>query len=160
MYKFSTKQQLPISIETAWDFFSDPSNLQIITPANMGFIITAGFSKGDKMVAGMQISYKIKPVLGIPLTWVSLISKVDAPFCFTDKQVEGPYSYWRHQHFFKEIPGGIEMEDVVSYDIPLGRIGRLANSMFVGRMLKSIFNYRYTILEKRFGRMKEGFVFA
>lgn len=160
MYTFGTRQQLPISIDQAWDFFSDPSNLQIITPASMGFIITGGYSKGEKVVAGMQISYKIKPLLRIPLNWVSQISKVDAPFCFTDIQVKGPYSYWRHQHFFKEIPGGIEMADVVSYDIPYGIIGRLANTLFVSRMLKGIFDYRYKVLEKRFGRMKEGSVSA
>lgn len=154
------RQQLPVPIQEAWDFFSSPANLQLITPAYMGFNITGGFNPGDKMTEGMRISYKVKPLLGIPLTWVSLISKVDAPYCFTDKQLQGPYSYWRHQHFFKEIPGGTEVEDLVNYEIPLGKLGQIANSLLVKRQLKEIFDYRQKVLEQMFGQMKEGFVLA
>lgn len=153
MHTFRTIQQLPITKEEAWDFFSTPSSLQTITPAYMGFVITGGYKPGDKMIKGMQISYKVKPVLSIPLTWVTLISEVEAPYFFADEQLKGPYAYWRHEHRFREIPGGIEMEDIVSYKVPFSFLGRIANTLFVRQQLKSIFDYRFEILEKHFGTM-------
>ena len=32
IYRLHTKQNLPISVEEAWDLLSDPNNLQKITP--------------------------------------------------------------------------------------------------------------------------------
>ncbi len=153
MHTFKTIQQLPISIEQAWEFFSTPSSLQTITPAYMGFVITGGYNTGEKMRKGMRISYKVKPMLSIPLTWVTLISDVEQPHFFADEQLKGPYAYWRHEHRFKEIEGGVEMEDIVTYQVPLGPIGKIANSLFVKRQLKSIFDYRYKVLENLFGAM-------
>ena len=98
--------------------------------------------------------------MGIPINWETLVSKVDAPFCFTCKQSEGPYNYWRHQHMFREIPGGTEIEDIINYEIPYGPIGQLANSLFVKKQLKGIFEHRHKVLENHFGVMKEEFVFA
>jgi len=72
IFEFEKTQQLPISIDKAWEFLSSPSNLAKITPPYMGFEITSGF-KGEKMYAGQVISYFVKPVAGIPLRWVTEI---------------------------------------------------------------------------------------
>ncbi|MEC8884312.1 MAG: cell division inhibitor, partial [Bacteroidota bacterium] len=39
IYTLHTKQNLPISLEKAWSFLSDPKNLKVITPDYMGFEI-------------------------------------------------------------------------------------------------------------------------
>jgi ligand-binding SRPBCC domain-containing protein len=151
MYTFERTQRLPISITEAWDFFSTPSSLQIITPDYMGFNITGGFEPGEKMVEEMLITYTVKPVLGIPIKWVTLISKVEEPHLFVDEQLQGPYSVWHHEHTFKEIEGGVEMHDRISYKIKFGIFGRIANALFVKRQLGEIFDYRFKVLEERFG---------
>lgn len=151
MYTFERTQRLPISLKAAWEFFSTPSSLQAITPAYMGFKIIEGYKQGDKMVEGMQIKYTVKPILSIPLTWVTLISKVQEPFLFIDEQLKGPYAVWHHEHHFSEIAGGIEMHDIVTYKVPFGVFGNMANSLLVKRQLKKIFDYRYKVLEETFG---------
>lgn len=143
---------MPISIEEAWEFFSSPKNLSTITPDYMDFQITNEFP--EKMIPGTIITYKVKPMLGIPITWVTEITHIKEPYYFVDEQRFGPYRMWHHQHFFKEVDGGVEMEDVVNYVLPFGFLGNLAHSVFVNNQLQGIFDYRYETLEKLFGKHK------
>ena len=151
LYQLRTKQELPISVEKAWKFFSDPKNLKDITPDEMNFNITSGADKS--IYAGQIIQYKVSPVLGINLKWVTEITHVKENEYFVDEQRFGPYSLWHHKHFFKKINGGILMEDIVDYKIPYGLIGQFAHVIFVKKKLEKIFNYRHTKLEKLFGKM-------
>ena len=144
-------QRLPVSIEEAWDFFSSPRNLSVITPDYMGFIITSDYND-QKMYEGMVITYIIKPILGIPLNWVTEITHVSEPTYFVDEQRFGPYSFWHHEHHFREIDGGVEMTDLLNYKLPFGPIGRIINTLFVRRRVKSIFDYRYQKLVSLFGK--------
>ena len=150
-HSIKTVQKIPISLEKAWDFFSNPANLQAITPDNMGFKVISKHH-GDTMYAGQIIEYKVKPVFNIPLYWMTEITQVKDNQYFIDEQRFGPYSLWHHQHHFKAIDGGVEMTDIVHYKNPLGVLGRLANTFFVKKKLDTIFNFRYQKVEEMFGR--------
>ncbi|PKQ70879.1 SRPBCC family protein [Raineya orbicola] len=149
LYQLYRRQILPISLEEAWEFFSSPFNLKKITPPDMGFEVKL-ISPEQKMYAGMIIAYKVRPLLGIPMNWVTEITHVREPYFFVDEQRFGPYSLWHHQHHFREVAEGVEMEDLVSYKVPLGILGRLANVLFVRKRLEYIFDYRYKVLEEIF----------
>ncbi|MBL7778502.1 MAG: SRPBCC family protein [Chitinophagales bacterium] len=145
-------QRLPISLNEAWDFFSSPDNLQKITPAKMNFRILSNTGSG-KMYPGQIITYKVSPVFGIPLFWMTEITHVKESEYFIDEQRFGPYALWHHEHRFKAINGGVEMTDIVSYKLPLGPLGSLAYHLFVKKEVEQIFNYRYKVLEERFGKL-------
>lgn len=117
----------------------------------MGFKIISRH-QGDKVYAGQIIEYKVKPLLGIPVYWMTEITQVKDQEYFIDEQRFGPYRLWHHQHHFREIPGGVEMTDIVHYKIPLGLIGRLANRLFVRKKLEKIFHYRFGKVEELFGK--------
>jgi ligand-binding SRPBCC domain-containing protein len=148
MYVFKKKIILKAEIDQVWDFFSSPDNLKKITPPHMGFQIVTGGE--GKMYPGQMISYKVKPVAGIPLTWVTEITHVESKKYFVDEQRFGPYSMWHHEHHFKIVDDGIEMTDIVSYVLPLGLLGRIAHSLFVARQLKGIFDYRSKVIDQFF----------
>jgi ligand-binding SRPBCC domain-containing protein len=150
-YSFQTIQRIPITLEQAWDFFSNPANLQRITPGEMGFEIVSTFH-GATMYPGQLIEYTVKPLLGIPLYWMTEITHVQDMQYFIDEQRFGPYTLWHHQHHFKAIEGGVEMTDIVHYRIPLGPLGDLANALFVRDKLKKIFDFRYEAVENLFGK--------
>ena len=150
-YSFQTIQRIPITLELAWDFFSNPANLQRITPGEMGFEIVSTFH-GATMYPGQLIEYTVKPLLGIPLYWMTEITHVQDMQYFIDEQRFGPYSLWHHQHHFKAIEGGVEMTDIVHYRIPLGPLGDFANTLFVRAKLKKIFDFRYEAVENLFGK--------
>ncbi len=155
LHRLSTSQKLPITIEKAWDFLSSPANLKLITPEHMGFIINSGFVKGEKMYAGMVINYTVKPILGLPISWVTEITHVEKPNYFVDEQRFGPYSFWHHKHFLKAIPGGVEMNDIIDYKAPFGPIGDLMNILLIKNQLKNIFDYRTKKLIELFGEWKD-----
>lgn len=151
-YHLNTKQFLPISLEEAWDFFSDPKNLAKITPPDMGFVIRSGAEM--PMFEGQIINYTVKPLLGIPTKWVTKITEVVPKKYFVDEQAKGPYKLWRHKHSFKEVEGGIEMMDELEYALPFGILGRIAHAVFIRSRLKQIFGYREKVLRVYFGELQ------
>ena len=148
-------QRLPIPLEEAWNFFSDPRNLAKITPAKMNFRITSDLDDG-KTYPGMIITYKVSPLFGIPMTWVTEITQVREREFFIDNQLHGPYKFWHHQHIFKEVPGGVEMTDILHYAAPLGFIGSFMERMFIKRKVEEIFSYREKVLTKYFPGISRG----
>ena len=152
VYSLKTVQQIPVSIGAAWDFFSNPANLQKITPDTMGFNIISKHH-GDTMYAGQIIEYTVKPLPGIPLYWMTEITQVADKKYFIDEQRFGPYSLWHHQHHFRAVEGGVEMTDIVHYKMPFWFFGDMANVLFVKKQLKTIFDFRFAKVEAMFGKM-------
>ncbi len=129
IYTKKSIQNLPISINQAWDFLSDPKNLKTITPDYMGFTIESGADR--PMFAGQIIQYIVTPIMGIKTKWVTEITHVVENKYFVDEQRFGPYALWHHKHFIKEIPGGVEMEDIIDYKVPMGILGQLVHPFLV-----------------------------
>lgn len=151
VHSFKTTQTIPINLEKAWDFFSSPANLQVITPASMGFRVISNYH-GTKMYPGQIIEYKVKPLLNISLYWMTEITHVKEGIFFIDEQRFGPYSLWHHQHHFKQTEGGVEMIDIVHYKIPGWWLGDIINELYVKNELKRVFDYRFRKIEELFGK--------
>jgi len=149
VYSLKTVQKIPVSLDKAWDFFSNPANLQTITPPKMGFKVISKHH-GDKMYAGQIIEYKVSPVLNIPLYWMTEITQVKDKEYFIDEQRFGPYDLWHHQHHFKEVNGLVEMTDIVHYKLPFWFLGDIAHELFVKKQLNDIFNYRTKKVDELF----------
>ena len=149
IYHLKRTQILPIEINTAWDFFSSPKNLSVITPSEMNFEILS-MSGEDKMYAGQIISYKVNVLPWVRMRWVTEITHVHEPEYFADDQRVGPYTLWHHQHHFKTTSEGVEMTDEIDYALPLGILGQLAHSLFVRREVNRIFDHRFKVLEMYF----------
>ncbi|OIV43936.1 SRPBCC family protein [Flavobacterium johnsoniae] len=153
VYKLQTVQHLNAGIEECWDFFSSPQNLQIITPDTMSFEIQDFDNK--RMYPGQVITYTLKPILGIKINWMTIITISQQNEYFVDEQRFGPYALWHHKHFFEPAPdGGTKMTDVVHYALPFGFLGRIMNHLVVKNKLKSIFDFRYKKIEELFNSKK------
>ena len=149
MYRLTLTQFLPVNKLEAWEFFSSPKNLALITPKRLNFRILS-ISGSEKMHQGQIIKYKITVLPHVRLYWETEITEVVEHLSFTDVQRKGPYAYWAHKHSFKEVDGGVEMADELEYSLPLGLLGRLANYLFVAREVRSIFEYRFSVLKNLF----------
>ncbi len=101
----------------------------------------------------MIISYKVSPILGIKLTWVTEITHVHEGVFFVDEQRMGPYNIWHHEHHLEPIEGGVKMTDLITYQPPMGIFGALANRLLIKQQLAEIFDYRREVLAKRFGEV-------
>ena len=140
-YELYRETVLPVTMLEAWDFFSNPNNLSKITPTEMDFkVVTKGLPK--HIHNGLIIEYVVRPLMGVPLKWISQIRSVNAPHSFVDEQLKGPYAYWYHEHTFEEKGGKVLMKDKVTYAISFGWLGRLANKLIVRSKLEEIFDFR------------------
>lgn len=139
---------IPADIDVCWDFFSNPNNLQKITPEYMRFQVLTEVP--NLMYPGLMIAYKVRPVLGIPLNWLTEITHVEHHRFFVDEQRIGPYKIWHHEHHFVPVDGGVEMTDIVTYHLPFGILGKLAHALFVRKQLEGIFTHRFKAVEELF----------
>lgn len=152
MFIIKKEQLLKTDINSAWDFFSNPLNLSAITPSWLNFKIVSDLP--EKMYQGMIVEYRVHPFLSIPIKWITEITHINEPFFFVDEQRFGPYKFWHHKHFFREMNGSVFMTDEVHYILPFGIPGMIFNSIIVKNKLEEIFGYRFNTLEKIFNGVR------
>ncbi|NIX14940.1 MAG: hypothetical protein GWN11_03415 [Candidatus Dadabacteria bacterium] len=152
IYTLKKVQVLPIDMDECWNFFSNPANLELITPPDLSLAVKSELP--EQMYPGMIIEYTVSPLLGIKQTWVTEITHVKKPFYFADEQRFGPYKFWHHQHHFKKTKDGhIEATDIVNYSLPFDPFSRLIHDLFIAKQLNYIFEYREGVLNKKFGNI-------
>lgn len=134
--------ELKRGLDEVFDFFSDPRNLERITPPWLRFQVLS--CSDDPIVEGTEIRYRLR-IHGIPLGWKSRISSWEAPHRFVDEQLSGPYRRWVHTHTFERRGDRTVVGDRVEYAV-LG--GALVNRLLVRRDVEEIFDYRTRQLEK------------
>jgi ligand-binding SRPBCC domain-containing protein len=135
---------LPRQPGDVFPFFADARNLQRITPPRLRFeVVTPG---EITMKTGTLIDYRLR-VRGLPIRWQSEITAWEPPFRFADEQRRGPYRLWVHEHRFMEKDGGTLCIDDVRYAVPGGSI---VNALFVGRDVRTIFEFRARALKAIF----------
>jgi len=149
IYKLERTQIIRATVAECWDFFSNPNNLRAITPESLDFQVLSEVP--EVMYGGLMIQYRVRPLLGLPMTWLTEISRVEAPHYFVDEQRVGPYKIWHHEHFFRDLGDGrIECRDLVHYVPPFGPLGALVHPMLIAPQLRKIFNHRHIAVERIF----------
>ncbi len=154
LHRLECHQFLPLTPAAAWEFFSRPDNLARITPPDLGFAVTSPLP--ERMYAGMIVSYRITPFGGLRIPWITEITQVREPEFFVDEQRSGPYRFWHHQHHFRAVADGVEMTDLVHYQLPFGVIGDLLAGGLVERRVAAIFAWRRKVLVELFGAEETG----
>jgi ligand-binding SRPBCC domain-containing protein len=150
IHTLQTTQILHTDLATAWEFFSNPQNLSRITPAHLNFKIISTLP--PRIHPGMMIEYRVHPLLGIPMTWLTEITHVADQHRFVDEQRVGPYRMWHHEHTFRALDSQrVEMTDKVTYIVPFGLLGDLVHPIIVRPQLDQIFRYREKVVTQIFG---------
>lgn len=147
-YHLERKQFIPAPIEQVWEYFATPRNLNAMTPPDMAFEFI--HSGDEPMYAGQVIEYRVAVLPGLRVRWLTQITHVEPPHRFVDEQRSGPYRLWIHEHRFVPRAGGVEMIDRVTYALPFGPLGRMAQALFVGPRLAKIFEFRRQKVQTEF----------
>lgn len=149
IYKLHRKQIVEGTLQECWDFFSNPKNLSTITPPWLEFKVLSELP--DEIYPGMMIKYRVRPLWGIPVKWLTEIAHVNPLKSFVDEQRVGPYRLWHHEHCFRQIKSNqVEIEDIVHYVLPLGVFGALTHPILVAPKLEEIFSYRAETISRIF----------
>ncbi len=149
IHQLYRSQQLNLSNQEAWRFFSSPHHLNDITPSFFNVVITSKVPAD--IYAGLMISYQMKAVFGLPMAWLSEISHCQMPKRFVYEQRIGPFKFWSHEVCLTETATGIILEDIVFYAMPFGWLGELFNSLLINNKLKQIFDTRHHYLQAQWG---------
>lgn len=152
LYSIARTQDLPIDRAACWAFFSNPLNLPEITPPWLKFDPSG--TQFSQAYPGLILQYRVTPLPGVRMRWVTEITAVEPGVRFVDEQRFGPYAFWHHQHFFEDIPGGTRVHDLVHYLLPFGPVGRFMHWLHVRRQLEEIFQYRFDTLARKFGSLE------
>jgi uncharacterized protein YbjT (DUF2867 family)/ligand-binding SRPBCC domain-containing protein len=138
-HRLSAHQFIDRPVEEVFTFFSRPANVRRITPESMGFELLGA---DRELRDGLEVSWRIRAVLGIRLTWTARIAAFQPPTGYVDIQVRGPYRRWEHTHAFEAVAGGTIVHDEIVYSLPFGPIGDLVNRLAVRGRLARIFRHR------------------
>jgi ligand-binding SRPBCC domain-containing protein len=131
-----------------FEFFARAENLERITPPWLSFrTLTPG---PIELGPGTLIEYRLR-LHGLPLRWTSRIELWEEQRRFVDRQVQGPYRFWRHLHEFFPVGSGTRVHDLVEYALPLGSLGDLLGLPVVHRDLVRIFDYRRSTVARLLG---------
>jgi len=151
IHRFERFQSVRADAGTCWKFFSSPANLARLTPPDLGFEVLSEVP--SEIYEGLIIAYRVRPLGGVPLTWVTEITRVRAPHYFCDEQRIGPYRLWHHEHFFTPTAQGqgLELRDLVHY--ALSPLVELAHPWLVRPRLEAIFDFRRQAVAARFGEL-------
>jgi ligand-binding SRPBCC domain-containing protein len=150
MHQFRKTQNISVTIREAWEFFSQPDNLENITPSYMNFKILSRSDAGE-MYPGIITTYKVSPLFNISVKWITEITQIKENKYFIYNQIKGPYKIWHHEHHFKEIENGTEVRDILFYEVRFGLIGQLLHKIFIKKRIEEIFNYRELKIKELFG---------
>ena len=142
------EQFVPKPPEEVFRFFSDPANLEALTPDFLHFHVLAAST--PKLQSGTTIDYRLS-LRGVPVRWRSIIEQWLPSRRFVDRQVKGPYRTWVHTHEFEPRAGGTLVRDHVRYALPFGPLGNVVAGGYVARDLERIFAYRRARLRELLG---------
>lgn len=139
--------QVPGSLESVFDFFNRPENLEKLTPRFLKFRVLTPAPLA--MHNGAVFDYGIR-LLGFPMRWTSIITHYEPPHSFVDIQLRGPYSFWHHKHSFVQREGGVEVIDEVHYDVGFAFVGNIVNALIIKHQLRLIFSHRQKVIQELF----------
>ncbi len=150
LHEFRQSQVVNIPLEQAWAFFSNPANLNELTPPDMRFQTLGGdFST---VHPGQLVWYRLQLAPFLYRTWVTEITLVSPLEYFVDEQRFGPYKLWHHRHSFRAVSASqTEISDHVVYALPFWPLGEIVHALYVKPMHEKVFRYRQQELAKRFG---------
>lgn len=140
---------VPATLEETFAFFADAANLERLTPPWVNFRIRS--SLPIAMREGTEIDYRIV-VHGLPIPWRSRIDVWEPGTRFVDRQVIGPYRWWRHEHRFERAATGTRVIDHVEFVPRL----RWLTQGFVRRDVERIFAFRQEALGRLFATPDPG----
>ena len=148
VHRFDQSQRLHLPLDAAWQFFSNPENLNEITPPELRFKILSGADR--PLEDGQIIVYKIRLAPLVWKTWITEIKAVDPGNSFVDEQRIGPYKFWHHHHKLQASGEDTIVHDQIHYQLGFGLAGNLVHALYVRKQLAQIFEYRRLVLDNRF----------
>ena len=174
-HRFRTTQWLPYPVESVFAFFANPANLPKLHPEWQQTRIDEielrpagrnGSGPAEATIAAgrgtrMTLSFRPTRLSPVRVSWVAVVEDFHWNERFCDRQVEGPFRYWRQCHRVQEWQSektgehGTLLIDTIEYELPFTMFGHLANRFAVRGMLENLFEHRHRRAEELLREINE-----
>ncbi len=139
---FIRRSRISATAEDVYAWHASPGALERLTPPWERVKVlenTGGIERGARVV--LQVGR-----WPLRSRWVAEHQDFQRGRYFSDVQVSGPFTYWKHVHSFEpDGPAACFLEDRVEYALPFGALGRWFGGWFVRRKLERLFEYRHAV---------------
>jgi ligand-binding SRPBCC domain-containing protein len=142
---------VPAPLDRAWAFHQDVhAALPALSPPEAQVRIESAEPLPPRV--GTVVTITARGPLGKRLRWVARYVEFVPPHPvafgeearFVDEQESGPFKSWRHAHEFEHVDEKTtRMLDRITYVVPFGPIGWIADALFVRRQIKAMFRHRH-----------------
>jgi ligand-binding SRPBCC domain-containing protein len=137
---------IPTTLESIWAFHAAPNAFSKLTPPPI-FIQVHRRDLKSLTEGEIEFTLWFGP---LPARWTARHTPGPIPTSFVDEAVSGPVAYWRHEHIFTPVPGGVELLDRLTIGHKNGGFWSVFTRLFFdGLPLRFLFFYRH--LRTRFG---------
>jgi ligand-binding SRPBCC domain-containing protein len=145
MHSYTRNIIIRSPIEEVFLFHTDVKNLIRITPPFIKVIV----EHADPAGQGQNVHLLVKQFGIIPMRMHMEFFLFDYPACLADRQITGPFKSMIQYRHFEDMGGGYtRMCDVFEYELPFGKLGKIAHSLFVKKMIEQMFVHRQNITKK------------
>ncbi|MEZ4238678.1 MAG: TIGR01777 family oxidoreductase [Myxococcota bacterium] len=130
------RSALDATARELFDWHAQPAAFERLMPPWDPVRVIARTGTGLDVGNTLTFEAKVGPAT---VRWEARHVACDPPHGFADEQVRGPFASWRHDHRFADG----ELTDVVTYEVPLGPLGRGVAGGAVQRRVDAIFGFRH-----------------
>jgi len=144
MARFTSAVDVPHPVGEAFAWHERPGALERLSPP---WESTTVEQPPTSLAVGTRVVLRPRILGPVSIRWVAEHTAYDPPHLFRDVQRSGPFAAWDHRHRFEATgPAGSRLTDDVTYEVPLGALGRtVAGAMVAGR-IQRMFRYRHRTL--------------
>jgi len=144
---FSKRSRIGASAEAVYRWHAEPGALERLTPPGERMRIV---SRTGGIEDGARVTFRVGP---LGLVWVAEHRDTIPGRQFRDVQIRGPFRHWEHVHrFLADGPDACFLLDEITYEFPLGWLGRLIAGKYVRRKLERLFEWRHRVTVEAFER--------
>ncbi len=135
---------LPVPVDVLWAFHARPDAFALLQPPwERAEIVQPPTS----LAVGTRVV--LRAYLGpLPVTIEAEHIAYEEGRSFTDTMRRGPFAAWVHEHRCEPTPTGSRLTDAITYELPLGPLGRLVAGAAVRRRLERMFDYRHEVTRR------------
>jgi ligand-binding SRPBCC domain-containing protein len=101
---------------------------------------TSGLIQMDEEVTWRALHF------GIVHEHQARITEYNRPSHFRDVMVRGRFKRFEHDHFFGHAAGVTTMRDVVTFESPLGPLGRIVDDLILSNYLEKLIRHRSQVI--------------
>ncbi|MEZ5287382.1 MAG: SRPBCC family protein [Vicinamibacterales bacterium] len=97
---------------------------------------------------GIRAGARVELRVAWCIRWVAVHTAYERDRLFVDEQASGPFRVWRHRHEFESMGARTRLTDIVTFEVPGGRLVNALAGLAAAPGLGMMFRYRHRVTRR------------